>query len=103
MDWVNRPTFQQVIEFRLDAQGADTDGDGIPNASDNCPFVANPSQQNTDGDAYGDACECGDVNLDGRVDQADSTLLRNALRGTATLPRARCATRTTTASARMRM
>jgi len=28
MDWVNRPTFQQVVEYRLDAQSPDSDGDG---------------------------------------------------------------------------
>jgi len=36
---------------------ADSDGDGVPNASDNCPTVANPSQANADGDAAGDACD----------------------------------------------
>ena len=35
----------------------DVDGDGIKNASDNCPFVANAMQQNRDGDSRGDACE----------------------------------------------
>ena len=42
----------------------DTDGDGIPNAEDNCPTVFNPArpldngkQENTDGDALGDACD----------------------------------------------
>jgi acyl-homoserine lactone acylase PvdQ len=86
MDWVNRPTFQQVVEFRLDAQSTDTDGDGDLDAADNCPFVANADQQNTDGDAYGNACECGDVDRDGDVDRTDSTRLRNVLRGTATMP-----------------
>ena len=35
----------------------DSDGDGVPNASDNCPNVANPSQRDSDGDNVGDACE----------------------------------------------
>jgi Thrombospondin type 3 repeat len=35
----------------------DIDGDGFLNASDNCPFVANPTQKNADADSRGDACE----------------------------------------------
>lgn len=42
----------------------DTDGDGIPNAKDNCPTVFNPArpldkgvQENSDGDDLGDACD----------------------------------------------
>jgi len=35
----------------------DTDGDGIPDALDNCPFVPNPDQLDTDGDGIGDACD----------------------------------------------
>ena len=35
----------------------DIDGDGIPNASDNCVAVANPLQGDNDGDAQGDACD----------------------------------------------
>lgn len=35
----------------------DDDGDGVPNAADNCPQVANPDQFNEDGDARGDACD----------------------------------------------
>jgi cytosine/adenosine deaminase-related metal-dependent hydrolase len=41
----------------------DSDGDGITNATDNCPKVFNPvrlieaEQANTDGDAAGDACD----------------------------------------------
>jgi len=36
---------------------ADTDGDGIPNGTDNCPTVANPGQRDDDGDGVGNACE----------------------------------------------
>ncbi len=36
---------------------ADDDGDGICNALDNCPAVANPGQQDYDGDLAGDACD----------------------------------------------
>lgn len=37
-------------------QFVDTDGDGVADASDNCPTVANAGQQDTDGDGVGDAC-----------------------------------------------
>src|SRR3954447_25036247 len=36
---------------------ADSDGDGVPDASDNCPAVANPDQENNYGGARGDACD----------------------------------------------
>lgn len=35
----------------------DTDSDGVPDASDNCPSVANPRQDDADGDRIGDACD----------------------------------------------
>jgi Bacterial TSP3 repeat/Thrombospondin type 3 repeat len=44
---------------------ADTDGDGIPDASDNCPAIPNPGQADSDGDGIGDACDsANDGNLD---------------------------------------
>ncbi|MBL0692269.1 lamin tail domain-containing protein [Comamonas sp. JC664] len=35
----------------------DDDHDGIPTWLDNCPFVSNPDQLDTDGDGKGDACD----------------------------------------------
>jgi len=47
----------------------DLDGDGIPNASDNCPSVANPTQVDCDGNGVGDACEIQlDCNSNGIAD-----------------------------------
>jgi len=35
---------------------ADEDADGLPDLEDNCPAVANPNQEDRDGDETGDAC-----------------------------------------------
>jgi formylglycine-generating enzyme required for sulfatase activity len=39
------------------AWAQDADGDGIPDAKDNCPLVANPDQADCDNDGIGNACQ----------------------------------------------
>ncbi len=48
----------------------DIDGDGIPDASDNCPSVFNPAQEDCDSDGVGDACES-DCNSNGVPDMCE--------------------------------
>ena len=37
--------------------GADTDGDGVADGSDNCPSIANANQADADGDGDGNVCD----------------------------------------------
>jgi hypothetical protein len=52
------------------AAESDADGDGIPDARDNCPTVYNPTQADMDGDGLGDACD--DSDSDGILDSSDN-------------------------------
>lgn len=50
--------FTDAFVTKLASAGLlDSDGDGIPDGSDNCPGVANPGQADSDGDGQGDACD----------------------------------------------
>ncbi|MBD3307031.1 hypothetical protein GF339_11485 [candidate division KSB3 bacterium] len=50
---------------------SDPDHDGLLSAEDNCPLVANPDQQDTDGNGVGDVCEK-DADGDGWADSLDN-------------------------------
>ncbi len=50
----------------------DLDDDGVADSSDNCPAVANPGQEDADGDGVGDACEPLDSDADGVADLTDN-------------------------------
>ena len=54
-----------------DACDQDDDNDKIIDGSDNCPTVANPTQDNTDGDTQGNICDADDDN-DTVLDGADN-------------------------------
>lgn len=43
-------------KFRL-RHNVDADGDGVLDATDNCPYVSNVGQADCDGDGIGDACD----------------------------------------------
>ena len=68
--------YDDVVLRAAQTSAPDGDGDGIPDASDNCPSVANPSQTDTDGDGQGDACDSSpngpDSDGDGIPDAADN-------------------------------
>ena len=60
--YTTNQTADAVSVVQDEISGGDADGDGVPDASDNCPSVPNPEQTNTDGDALGDACDPDDDN-----------------------------------------
>ncbi len=45
------------LPFRCPAPAQDLDGDGAPDAADNCPGFRNPSQSDVDADSHGDTCD----------------------------------------------
>ncbi len=48
------------------ATDPDKDGDGVANAADNCPLTFNPPQTDSDGDGVGDACDFNDASSEVR-------------------------------------
>jgi hypothetical protein len=64
----------------------DWDIDGVPDSADVCPRVPDAAQEDRGGvgagslpDDIGDACQCGDVNGDGRVTLVDAVLIDRSL------------------------
>ncbi len=66
--------------YRSVPDGPDTDGDGLPDANDNCPTTPNEWQRDADQDGLGDVCDSAyvyDSDLDGVDDAADNCPYRN--------------------------
>jgi len=65
--------FTQIYDMEVGMNGwlwdtvgcIDTDGDGINDDLDNCPSAPNPSQNDSDSDGIGNACDLDCPNLDG--------------------------------------
>ncbi|MEO1574972.1 MAG: thrombospondin type 3 repeat-containing protein, partial [Pseudomonadota bacterium] len=80
--WFASPTLGVSGDFIMRARvdnllPDDTDEDGVPDTIDNCTAVANPLQDDADGDGYGNAC---DTDLDDNcvTNAVDLGLLRLA-------------------------
>ncbi len=72
-----------VTTYDFEPVPVDTDGDGVADATDNCPLISNSGQENTDADSQGNACDTDDDNdsvadvtdncpLNANADQADT-------------------------------
>jgi hypothetical protein len=57
--WYMSTDFQVSVGVRwtLDFTPPDADGDGVADATDNCPQISNAGQADADGDGIGDACD----------------------------------------------
>ena len=73
--WEIRTVLVALLLVSAGAHATDTDGDGLVDIEDNCINAANPSQIDTDGDLFGNACDT-DLNNDGVVNVVDLGLLR---------------------------
>jgi hypothetical protein len=63
--------------------GGGTGGGACTAGADNCPFVGNPGQEDSDYAPAGDACQCGDIDGDSYVFSSDLAMAREHLMGKA--------------------
>ncbi len=57
-NWLVGNWYLTMDNFNISSpSNPDADGDGIPDATDNCPNHPNPSQTDSDNDGLGDACD----------------------------------------------
>jgi len=58
-------------DFNVGCGAPDSDGDGVPNSTDNCPLLSNPDQVDQDLDHIGNSCD-NDLDGDGRTNNNDN-------------------------------
>ncbi len=73
---IQNPTKSASAQVRLEVV-PDSDDDGLLNIDDNCVFVPNPDQTDSNGDGIGNACDA-DLNGDCSVNFADLADLKSA-------------------------
>lgn len=69
------PCDADIVELKPSCIPPDSDGDGEPDATDNCERVPNPDQADIDNDGAGDLCDatdCADRDNDTRCDDEDN-------------------------------
>ncbi len=69
------PTGESYVVFGRQDTVTDTDDDGVPNYLDNCTWIANPDQRDTNGDGLGNRCDA-DINNDCAVNFGDLAAFR---------------------------
>jgi hypothetical protein len=72
LDNDNIPGGTDNCPFLYNPGQEDSDGDGVGNLCDNCPGNANPGQEDGDADAVGNACDFDDADFDGVVNALDN-------------------------------
>lgn len=65
------PSISNFVITVTNGDDPDTDSDGVPDSTDNCPDASNADQADNDGDGDGDACDMDDDN-DGVLDGVDN-------------------------------
>ncbi|MFK8017401.1 MAG: YCF48-related protein [Gammaproteobacteria bacterium] len=70
------PSNDEFTDLSVTVIEADVDGDGQLDTQDNCLFIANPDQRDSNGDGFGNRCD-GDLNNDGLTNVLDLGLLRS--------------------------
>lgn len=73
--WNDDDSVNSFIHFSI--WGDDTDHDGVLDSLDNCPLAANPGQENSDADIFGNACDNCPLTTNQNQLDTDSDLIGN--------------------------